>query len=75
MICDILNYWKEFMDDLVADDKMNGLQKMQLILQMSISSTVKQNINEFFEKEGNAAMYQEQEKIQGNNNAFNNRDR
>lgn len=63
VICDILNYWKEFMDNLVADEEMNGLEKMQLILQMSIeSSTVKQNINEFFEKEGNAAMYQEYRK-------------
>jgi AcrR family transcriptional regulator/ubiquinone/menaquinone biosynthesis C-methylase UbiE len=63
VICDILNYWKEFMDNLVANEEMNGLEKMQLILQMSIeSSTVKQDINEFFEKEGNAAMYQEYRK-------------
>jgi len=63
VICDILNYWKEFMDNLVANEEMNGLEKMQLILQMSIeSSTVKQNINEFFEKKGNAAMYQEYRK-------------
>lgn len=63
VICDILNYWKEFMDNLVADEEMNSFEKMQLILQMSIeSSTVKQNINEFFEKEGNAAMYQEYRK-------------
>jgi AcrR family transcriptional regulator len=63
VICDILNYWKEFMDNLAANEEMNGLEKMQLILQMSIeSSTVKQNINEFFEKKGNAAMYQEYRK-------------
>jgi len=63
VICDILNYWKEFMDNLVANEEMNGLEKMQLILQMSIeSSTVKQDINEFFEKKGNAAMYQEYRK-------------
>jgi len=56
VICDILNYWKEFMDNLAANEEMNGLEKMQLILQMSIeSSTVKQNINEFFEKKGNGS--------------------
>lgn len=63
VICDILNYWRVFMVDLVANKDMNALEKMQLILSMSVESqNVKHDINEFFKKEGNAIMYQEHRK-------------
>lgn len=63
VICDILKYWKEFMEDLVANEEMNALEKIQLILRMSVESkNVKKDINEFFLREGNAVMYQEHRK-------------
>lgn len=63
VIYDILNYWRVFMVDLVANKEMTALEKMQLILRMSVESqNVKHDINEFFKKEGNAVMYQEHRK-------------
>lgn len=63
VIYEILNYWRVFMVDLVANKEMTALEKMQLILRMSVDSqNVKHDINEFFKKEGNAVMYQEHRK-------------
>ncbi len=63
VIKDNLNYWKNFMVDLAANEEINALQKMQAILSMSIESQrTKQNITEFFQKEGNAIMYREHRK-------------
>lgn len=63
VISDNLNYWKEFMEDLVANKEIDALQKMQIIFSSTIKSqNAKQDINEFFRKEGNAVMYQEHRK-------------
>ena len=60
VINDNLTSWKDFMLDLVANEEMNALKKMQIIFGMTIKSRkAKQNINEFFQKEGNAVMYRE----------------
>ncbi|MGB9979952.1 TetR/AcrR family transcriptional regulator [Methanobacterium sp.] len=63
VINDNLTSWKDFMLDLVANEEMNALKKMQIIFTMTIKSRkAKQNINEFFQKEGNAVMYREHRK-------------
>lgn len=63
VINDNLTSWKDFMLDLVANEEMNALKKMQIIFGMTIKSRkAKQNINEFFQKEGNAVMYREHRK-------------
>ena len=60
VINDNLTSWKDFMRDLAANEEMNALKKMQIIFGMTIKSRkAKQNINEFFQKEGNAVMYRE----------------
>ena len=60
VINDNLTSWKDFMLNLVANEEMNALKKMQIIFGMTIKSRkAKQNINEFFQKEGNAVMYRE----------------
>jgi AcrR family transcriptional regulator len=60
VIKDNLNYWKNFMENLVTNEDMNALQKMQVVFRVTIESQrTKQNINEFFQKEGNAVMYRE----------------
>ena len=63
VINDNLTSWKDFMQDLVANKGMNALQKMQIVFGMTVKSRkAKQNINEFFQKEGNAVMYREHRK-------------
>lgn len=63
VIADNLDYWKDFITNLVTDERINPLEKMQTILRMSIESqNAKENINEFFQKESNAVMYQEHRK-------------
>ena len=63
VINDNLTSWKDFMRDLAANEEMNALKKMQIIFGMTIKSRkAKQNINEFFQKEGNAVMYREHRK-------------
>ena len=63
VINDNLTSWKDFMLNLVANEEMNALKKMQIIFGMTIKSRkAKQNINEFFQKEGNAVMYREHRK-------------
>lgn len=63
VINDNLNDWEEFMTNLVENDEINALQKMQTIFNLAIKSQrAKQNINEFFQKEGNAVIYQEYRK-------------
>ena len=63
VINDNLNYWKEFMDDLVSNSEINALEKFKIIFSVTIESqNVKQNINEFLQKEGNSVMYQEHRK-------------
>ncbi len=63
VINDNLSYWENFMKDLIEQDDLNPLQKMETILRISIESQIaKQNINEFFKKEGNAIMYHEHRK-------------
>lgn len=60
VISDNLNYWKDFMTNLVDNNDINALQKMQTIFSLTIKSQrTKQNINKFFQKEGNAVMYRE----------------
>lgn len=60
VISDNLIYWKDFMTDLVDNNDINALQKMQTIFSLTIKSQrTKQNINKFFQKEGNAVMYRE----------------
>lgn len=63
VIADNLDYWKDFITNLATDERINPLEKMQTILRMSIESqNAKENINEFFQKESNAVMYQEHRK-------------
>lgn len=58
-----LTYWKKFMEDMAANEELNALKKMETVLRMSIESqNAKQNINDFFLKEGNAIMYREHRK-------------
>lgn len=52
--------WKRLLGDLIADNKLTALQKMQTILTITIrEQRTKRDINEFFQKEGNATMYRE----------------
>ena len=63
VIRDNLDSWEEFMMNLVENDELNALQKMQTIFNLVIKSQrTKQNITDFFQKEGNAVMYQEHRK-------------
>lgn len=63
VITDNLNYWKEFMNDLVSNNEMNALEKLKIIFSITIKSqNAKQNLNEFLQKEGNAVMYREHRK-------------
>jgi len=60
VIWDMMSYLKDFTINLVANDKMDALQKMQTLLSMGIKSyNPKRDISAFFQKEGNAVMYQE----------------
>lgn len=60
VISDNLNNWKKFMTNLVENDEISALQKIQTVFGLTIKSQKsKQNINEFFRKEGNAVMYRE----------------
>lgn len=60
VIYSITSEWKRLLEDLIADNRMNALQKMQTILNMTLrEQRTKHSINEFFQKEGNATMYKE----------------
>lgn len=63
VISDNLSYWKNYMTNLVDDDELNALEKMQTLFCLIVESRqTKQNMNDFFQKEGNAVMYREQRK-------------
>lgn len=63
VISDNLSYWKNYMTNLGDDDELNALEKMQTLFCLIVESRrTKQNMNDFFQKEGNAVMYREQRK-------------
>ncbi len=63
VIKDNLNFWEKFTTDLIENEYLTPLRKMEVILSTTIKSQrAKMNLNEFYQKEGNAVMYQEQRK-------------
>jgi len=63
VINDNLNFYQKLTTDLINNKELTALQKMETLLGMSIQlQNAKKNINDFFKKEGNAVMYQEQRK-------------
>lgn len=63
VIKDNLNFWEKFTTDLIENGDLTSLQKIEVVLSTTIKSQrSKMNLNEFYQKEGNAVMYLEQRK-------------